>query len=349
MKKSVLVFVVAAALVSGCSDDKSAPAGNELIKLKSVAYTVEASTRAPFEKAIGADNELKAYVATSVTAGDYATPHAKGTLTFKDLNLAAAYNADVIGSPSFPEGTDVVYAFGVYPDTGWTLNATSLSGYTFDGKTDVLGANEVTVDKIAVNSDNAPTLEFNHLLTKLSVKFVGEADVVTTLGTIKSVELVTDEDETANVNNEVSFASTDATTFAPSATAGTKALPFYKAAGGVYTDDVYDNANYTLTGTPTLQAYALVAPVVVTAAPDEKAYTLKVVRSRNGNATTPQYVSFDLKKQDGSEFDEPSTAGYAFTVTILYTQAGIVRAEAEVADWKPGGESHGGIKAPAND
>jgi hypothetical protein len=348
MKKSVLVFVVAAALVSGCSkDDKSAPAGSELIKLKSVAYTLGASTRAPFEKPIGVDNELKALVPSTVTAGDYANPHAVGTMTFKEVDRAAAYNEDVIGNPSFPEGVSQVHAFGVYPATGWTLNATSLTGYTFDGKTDVLGAIEVPVDKDAVNLNNAPTLAFNHLLTKLSVKFEGEADVVTTLGTIKSVELVA-EDKTSEVNNAVSFASTGATTFAPSATAAATALPFYVAtdANG-YTDTPYTNQAYQLTGTPTLQAYALVAPVDVTAALDEKAYTLKVVRTASNVVKEAEYVSFDLTAAGGGEF-VGNTAGKAFTVTILYTHEGIVKTKARVENWVNEGESHGGIKAPAN-
>jgi hypothetical protein len=57
-------------------------------------------------------------------------------------------------------------------------------------------------------------------------------------------------------------------------------------------------------------------------------------------------VSFDLTAKDGSEF-VGNTAGKFFTVTIFYTQEGIIKASAKVEDWSKEGESHAGIKVPA--
>jgi hypothetical protein len=262
-------------------------------------------------------------------------------MTFNDLAIAAAYNTPLeTGSVTFPVSPDAeqVYAFGLYPATGWAVNASD-ADFTFTGKEDVLAAKEVLITKAGVDAADYEILEFNHLLTKLKVQLRGEANVVASARKIASVELVADAGGIGKLKDKVTFTAVDATV---AWTDGATSLPFYKATkadGAItYTNNAYTNQEYALTVDATLQAYALVAPVDASKGNEEE-YFLRVQRV---GASDPDYVPFDLIAADKTQFTG-STAGHAFTVTVNYEEAGVIKALATVTDWIEEGESIAGV------
>jgi len=349
MKKSVFMIMATAALVSCSQNDLNEPVVNDgsQIALKSVAYSAGASTRAPFEGAIGKENVLTAFVPSSTGnsgSGEYngSYLHTSGTMTFNSSS-AATYDLTSLSDQAksaFPVIGEQVYLFGAYPATGWTLNAKS-ADYTFTGAEDVMGAAEVLVTKTDVSAGDYKTLAFKHLLTKLEVKFKADGSATSAAGTIKSVKWVADDTATGNLKNKVTFTPAATETLSSFAVAGTPVakLSFYGATetekGKVYGKDTYLGQTYELTATSTLQAYAMVTPVVASTA-TEAEYFLEVIRQVEGSDVT-DYISFDLMRTDNKTPFTGSTAGNAFTVVVNYTKDDI-KAVATVTDWVENGE-----------
>jgi hypothetical protein len=350
MKKSFFMCMVAAVLVS-CSKsvfENPVPADGLSIRLKSDGYFAWASTRVPFEGAFDANNVLTALVPARTTSGDYSAPHALGTMTFNDNRIAATYDLPLIsGSSEFPVlPSEEVFAFGVYPAANWTRTNNGIAKYTFDGKTDVMGAREVKITKAEVTAGTYQTLAFNHLLTKLKVKLRREGSYgIDKIGKIKSIEWVADDAASGNLKNLISFTALDATTLFDFASPAVKSLGFYMATESagvpVYTDNPYSNRTYELTQDFTLQAYALVASVNATQS-QKNEYFLRVVRTIGG-ADQTNYIPFDLMGSDNKTPFTGSTAGRAFTVLVNY-MGNQIKAIATVTDWVDEGEYVSGVQ-----
>lgn len=349
MKKSILFMLAAAAMVS-CSESELIEKANGEgvdIALKSTTYDVSASTRAPFEGALSATNELKARV-ISVEGTDFTKPHADGTMTFAGVN-AVTYDVGSIDAAKskFPTGKEVSL-FGLYPATGWDAVASTDAEYsfTFDGSQDVMAATQVLVKEADVDATPAKyeTLTFNHLLTKLEVKLRGDAAAVDVFGNVQSIRLIGDATGTAKISNAISFDGADATDGKPTVVipATEDALDCFVLTENAttkertYSADKYQGQSYTLTSVADLQAYAMAAPVEAKAGVE--AYFLEI---KTDEETAK--IGVPLKAQAGTNFSG-STAGRSFTITVYFKDTGHISAIAEVKPWVEEGESEIEVK-----
>jgi len=361
MKKSVFMIMVAAAL-AGCSQsDINEPQleGDDVIRLGSTMLTAGASTRAPFVgSTISATNPLTALVPSATASAGYesTTLHVAGPMIFKGDAYTGYDVASVTATEArFPNGfagTDPLYLFGLYPynkttpvwviDTG---GATATA--TFNGSHDVMAAAEISTTKDdvkdAVGGGSTPfgTLAFEHLLTKLEVKFKASAAALLDFGSIKSVELVSVDATQTTLPTEVTYDPVAETVDFASGSNKVAVMPFYGAttASGVttYTDVAYTNKAYMPTTTDALQAYCLAAPATASASPAVYEYYIRIVTNGGDSSGTTKILPIDLNDADGTKF-ATSTAGYAFNIIVNYTVDDIY-VTATVTDWKVGGDT----------
>lgn len=352
MKKSFFIIMAAVALASCSENEGNAPVVNNdaTILLRSTTLNAGATTRTPFIGAIGATNKLTALVPSSATQGNYTTMHADGTMTFNGSG-AAGYDLstlDDIAKAKFP-GDDALYLFGAYPAANWAITSGTVTA-TFDGSQDIMAAQEITTNKAEVQaahngSGSFKMLTFNHLLTKLEVRFKSAgANATAAAGYIKSVELVgvkdpktdpLEENDTPTLPLGITYTpATNTPVFGSEAAA----VPFYGLTANsegvkTYTDVAYTGKQYTLTTSPVYQAYSIVTPVTAKETMGDNEYFIKVVTELKGE----KILSVDLKKVDGSPFTG-TTAGYSFVITVLYSIDDI-NVEAVVTDWIEAGET----------
>ena len=342
MKKIFLTMLAAAALVS-CTKSEINPI-NEGVEIALRSDVINASgvvSRAPFEGAVSTANVLEARVAASA-AQNFGTLIANGVMKFNG-SAAANYEQPVdAGNSRFPNSTDPVHLYGVYPATGWTIS-NAVAEYTFTGKEDVMATGKISTTQQDVINATYKTLSFKHLLTRLEVKLSAAAPtVVPMLGDITAIKLIgSDANSTTPVNNKVSanYASDLALTFSSAASA--TSLNFYGLSLGADGKKTYTNtvlSAYELTDVPTLVAYSLVAPVTATSAAT-KEYFLEITTA---NVTGVKRVAVDLLKTDG-DFFEGSTAGRSFTVSINFKITGEIAPLAAVEEWNEQGEWKGEV------
>ena len=349
MKKSVIMVFAAAAVLASCSNEEVTPAidGKDvLITLNST--TIEASglsTRAPFEGAIGASNQLVARVIASEATG-FSTVYVDGTMTF--AGSAASYDLGSTGTTAtttYPASAPV-YLFGLYPDDAWSY-ATGVAECTFTGKEDVMATSQISTVATDVTSFSYKTLEFKHLLTKLEVKMNATSAAIAAFGNITSIKLIDDNDAaTTDVNNIVKVNNTAAAmvpTFSSDAATAT-ALDFYGLsadATGAKTYTASAVSNYALTTASELVAYSMVAPVTAAAGATE--YTLEIVTANAG----PKIIAIDLNKAGSTASTATaftgSTAGYSFGISISFISVNEITANVSVENWKEEGEFEGKI------
>lgn len=348
--------MLAIAAMASCSKSELAErpvAGDVEIKMNSVALGID--SRAPFVGAIAADNHLTAKVLASTEKGKYLTGDAT---MWADDNIEFGKGTAVTDPVGFntpvyypADASKEVHLFGLYPTTGWTVDATDglTATYTIDGCSDVMTAATATTKKSDVQVVSPatpvyPKLSFKHLLTKLNVKVVAEkigeaADAdqpaIKAWGAITKIELVKGLNE-ADPQNSCKVTFVDNTV----AFDGTGVMPFYGAteAAGVitYTDNEVGEEvegvaqNVDLTTTAALAAYSIVAPVEPTSGSD--VIKLKVYTE---NQTDGKEVSVSLKKDASTPFTG-STAGKEFTITLTF-KATEMLVQGEVTAWADGG------------
>ena len=333
-----MVFAAAAVLAS-CSNEEVTPAiDGKDVQITLNSTTIEASglsTRAPFEGAIGASNQLVARVIASEATG-FSTVYVDGTMTF--TGSAASYDLGSTGTTAtttYPASAPV-YLFGLYPDDAWTY-ADGEADYTFTGKEDVMATNQISTVATDVTSFSYKTLEFKHLLTKLEVKMNATSAAIATFGNIISIKLIGDA-AASGVNNKVKVDNTAAvmdTTYSSSVTA----LDFYGLSvdGGAKTYSPSAVSNIALTTASKSVAYSMVAPVTA-AAGTATEYTLEIVTANEGAKT----IAIDLKNTDATAFTG-NTAGYSFGISISFISVNEITANVTVEEWLEAGEFEGKI------
>lgn len=349
MKKLLTLSTLAALALAGCNNDNDnvpAPAGNDVIRFGAKALTVD--TKAPFEGVISGSNELKAFIIGSVTSNDYTTIYsdaggakAEGDVTFTDNGTTESGFSTGVKWPGVVSTS--VYFRGFYPGgETWTTGATTASA-SIDGKTDLMVAPQISgSQQSAVTGGNPLLFQFSHLLTKLHVKVMGNANTATEWGNIvkislsKSLNATPKSSVTYTYGGESPAFATDAET------------PFYLASMAAdksvsYTDNAFAGQSYAIPadGTATLAGYSLVAPVTAVAGSGDvkDEFTLKVTTTA-GSATGGKEVAINLKGTDGADFTG-STAGKKFDVTIQFRSSGQITATATVTDWVDGGSGNG--------
>ncbi|CAK7075200.1 MAG: hypothetical protein PARBA_03040 [Parabacteroides sp.] len=360
MKKSLLFMCMLAASLASCSRDEipDAPVtpGKEdmvEIRLNSAVNPLEANTKAPFIGDIASGNELTANVLMTKTAEGFAAGSVieQKSMTFK----AKETNTPLWGGKQYyPVDNSSVFLCGLYPDgAGWTQGADeSTMTYKFDGKTDVMAAQQVETKKTQAQQETPtyPVLAFKHLLTNLIVKAevdltgdVTAADVQKAWGAITSIELVKVQGAAEKRMNKVTVTLKDAT--AATATAfsldATYAVGFYKMSGKnfpttgttpadpfVFTDDAF--ASTPIPDPAAAVAYSIIAPVTAAGMND---FTLLV---KTENATVGVEVPVKL-------LTTGDTQGKYCIVTLKFKNT-TISATASVAAWADGGTATETIK-----
>ena len=346
--KKLYVPVLALLTLASCSKSELANrpvVENDMVEIMATSKALTIETRAPFEGQIASDNTLTAVVLGSTTTADYTTRYCDGTITFADDTNAKGFDT----TPKYYPVSDApIYLCALYPTAlaDWKDIATTAK-YTFDGKTDVMAAAEVSGKKSTAMAGTVPSFTFNHLLTKLIVKVKADGDAaVGVWGDITGISLVKanngDVFDTAEVTLATGAAATGtAATGTAFSNAAANGMAFYRIDAAAYTDNAVDDADNKIALTTTAEeaAYSLVAPII--AENGVKHFALKV-DTKLGETVTTKEVSFDLYKAKVGEEDPAvfsgDTQGKAFEITLTFKATEIV-AKATVTDWVKGGNT----------
>lgn len=341
--KKLYVPVLALLTLASCSKSELANrpvVENDMVEIMATSKALTIETRAPFEGQIASNNTLTAVVLGSTTTGDYTTTYCDGEMTFTDDNTTAASFA----TPQYyPVSDATICLCALYPTAlaDWKDIATTAK-YTFDGKTDVMAAAEVSGKKSTAMAGTVPSFTFNHLLTKLIVKVKADGDAaVGVWGDITGISLVKANNGDVFDTAEVTLATGAAATGTAFSNAAADGMAFYRIDAAAYTDNAVDDADNKIALTTTAEeaAYSLVAPII--AENGVKHFALKV-DTKLGETVTTKEVSFDLYKAKVGE-EEPAvfsgdTQGKAFEITLTFKATEIV-ATATVTDWVKGGNT----------
>lgn len=344
--KKLYVPVLALLTLASCSKSELANrpvVENDMVEIMATSKALTIETRAPFEGSIASDNTLTAVVLGSTTTADYTTRYCDGTITFADDTNAKGFDT----TPKYYPVSDApIFLCALYPTAlaDWKDIATTAK-YTFDGKTDVMAAAEVSGKKSTAMAGTVPSFTFNHLLTKLIVKVKADGDAaVGVWGDITGISLVKANNGDVFDTAEVTLATGAAATGTAFSNAAADGMAFYRidaTATPAYTDNAVDDADNKIALTTTAEeaAYSLVAPII--AENGVKHFALKV-DTKLGETVTTKEVSFDLYKAKVGEEDPAvfsgDTQGKAFEITLTFKATEIV-ATATVTDWVKGGNT----------
>lgn len=330
--KQLFVLLLAVAAMVSCSKNESVtgpdvPADGVEIKASSMVRTIE--SKAPFEGAISATQNLTAKVLISTVTGDYSSPIHNGTLTFTQAGTSTGFTPAVY----YPSSTadSPVYLVGLYPSTGWgnVQNSNEIE-YTFDGSQDVMAAAEVSGTKALAQADTHPAFTFNHLLTKLNLSVKAEsAEAAAAWGKVTEITLEQAGEKTPKNQMKVAL-NTGTATFPYE---GTGTFSFYAKDGDAYTDNAFTAQAKELTTDLTEIAYALVAPIT---ADGTKDFKLRVKTQKGSEAEVISMVDIDLTAKEGSTLGDTKGQAFALTLTFKATE---ITPSATVADWIEGGSA----------
>ena len=230
--KKLYVPVLALLTLASCSKSELANrpvVENDMVEIMATSKALTIETRAPFEGQIDEENKLTAVVLGSTTSGDYTetTPrYCDGEMTFSDNTTAASF-----ATPQYYPVSDApIYLCALYPTAlaDWKDIATKAK-YTFDGKTDVMAAAEVSGKKSTAMAGTVPSFTFNHLLTKLIVKVKADGDAaVGVWGDITGISLVKANNGDVFDTAEVTLATGAATTGTAFSNAAADGMAFYR-------------------------------------------------------------------------------------------------------------------------
>lgn len=331
MRKFLLSFAVitTAMCFSSCSKDDAIinvePGEQVEIKVGARALDVIANTRAPFEGAVGAENELNARVIASTSLGVYTSLLHDNFMNFGDVAVGFTI------PKAYPHATKPVYLVGLYPSTGWdtTVATGSKISTTFTGKEDVMASNEVSTVKNDVISNTQKTLTFHHLLTRLNLTIKAkDADAIAAWGNVTSLKVVSPDNKVT-----VTLGTGDAANTAPTATFEADGVnPFDFYAG----ETAYCTSPQALTLAPAAaQSYSMVSPKDNSGTSNPIIYTIKL---KTGNHTAEKEVNVPLTVTAGGSNFIGNTAGKMFNILLTFT-ATEIEAKATVKAWDAGGNT----------
>lgn len=249
----------------------------------------------------------------------------------------------------YPANDATVYFIGLHPNTGWSANTNGTSNtstsYTFDGKTDLLYAPEVSGNlsaSVATPTPTQPQLHFFHLLTWLRVKvFAEDASVASSWGKLTNLKL-TGQQKTLSIDlssvPDISsgvFATMQSNVAAKVSFSGsTEELSFYARGTDTAFNTYYPSGN-ALSNMSTEVAYVLCTPVSATegtVGSRTNEYVLELSTENRSGVT----VNVDLKTASDTWFTG-STMGHQFVIELQLCAGGYISASATVTDWTTGG------------
>lgn len=247
---------------------------------------------------------------------------------------------------------DPVYFVAMHPQNAWETTDGTKATYTFKGCEDVMFAPQVSgaydlQDQSQIVT-STPQLEFEHLLTRFTVKMgieleTGEdlLDVIDAWGDITELKIQSYNSAGYMENlNKVSvdlskgdgFSYDNDVTFTGMRDAS---MDFYILG----TDETFPkNSRYQLTDQIDSVAYVMCAPVTATTAGHE--YVITVTTENRG----PQELMLDLEKTGVSDAGTGSTRGNHYVVTLKFKRGRTIATVANVTEWKNGGYGTGNIE-----
>lgn len=372
--KKVFLPLMAAALLISCNNQNNevVPTGDEIMlssaqKLITKApYLNEETTPGEGEDAILALVPICETAENYLTIYDNAIGEKGGQFMYFDKATSVGFcTADKVHKAKYyPRGdqNQPLRMFGLYPvkltaetaegaDQFWNLTETGATA-TITGCEDVMVAPEVTTSKQKVNAGGASpafeTLAFAHKLTRLDVKVAAYSEeAVTSWESITKIELVGTGASNAKPKNGISVTAKDGAT---SFTGETESLTFFSWTDAGYTDVAADGTSMDL-GTLIKDyqkkgsaldmakcyraAYLLCEAVEADGTGDNHEYQIKV--TTKNDAGEDKTYEIDLMQDNNTDKFTGSTAGYAFTINLVFDVDEIM-ATATVTPWKGGGD-----------
>lgn len=333
--KRLFVSLLAVVAMPSCSKNEpvtgsDVPTDGVEIMARSVVRTIE--TTAPFEGEIGDNGSLTARVLVSATSGNYTTIYEDDQMTFTDNGTM---QVGFVTPAYYPADGSRLYLCGLYPaDQNWQ-NPTTSADYTFDGKTDIMAAAQVSSSKAEAQAGTYPTLAFKHLLTKLVVKAVAaDQAAIDAWGNVTEIVLTQAGGAAPYTKATVTLTDGTAATGTAFATTATS-FPFYTITSGTtYNDVAFTEQTCALATTAADIAYSMVAPVTATETGDFK---LKITTQKGSETALENEVTIDLKDTTDSAFTG-DTQNKSFVITLTF-KATEIQAKATVGTWEEGGSA----------
>lgn len=321
--KIAFLYLLGGMILAACSDneyDLIDGSGETKItaSVNSVALDAFTSKASYNATAPSLTAPLRARVLVSKTSGVYVEDdlYANGTMIFTGTDKTV-FDTKGFSGVNYYKNNDPLYFVAMHPDSGWVFAPEpALSGktmtYTFTGKEDVMFAMEK--QSSASQSVNKPSFDFNHLLTKLTIKLVAENEnTKKAWGKITDIELI-------NANNEVTVLldEADLETAAPVSSAYNGSTSTTLSAHLISDDtpikDYSTGIELPLASTnPNPLAYVLAAPVMASSDAEAHEYTLRIKTA----AGYVQQVPLDLKSLESGAFSG-NTQGCSFDVTLTF-------------------------------
>lgn len=383
MKKSILSLLAVAAMVSCTQNDMDLKGSDEQveIKLKSTALSIDAATRAPYEGPISASAPLKAKVLLSsvgASNGDYSSANTSlvvDTIIFEDVKTNSA-TFGFVNPQYYPVNPATKVALvGLYPAKAAFAPSSAMSSYastTYDitvlGNEDLMVAPEVQTKKsdvvgVTAGSEVYPTLDFQHLLTRLDMKVVAkDSAAYKAWGKIKEIAII--KTGNAALKNVISVNLTPSTTpgvtYDPVAkiTGSAASFPCYvvNSVTSNYTDSILNGTDYTknivlpvaadatspttIASDAKIVAYSMITPFNATTS---ATIDLNIITENSDPAGYAITVPLTLDASISSNPDEAAMRGKKIVVTLTFAATEIV-ARASVASWENGGTADGTIE-----
>lgn len=326
MKLKTIILTLGIALMTACTSHDEAPIARVPIYICAAVESQQASTRAPYSLTVPSATEpLVADVWMSTTSHSYPGAQvgaAEDAPTTIDYHNTATFTGDkkqLLNTQIYYPASAMVYFVGLYPQGAWqvaddggTRNAATC---TFDGKTDVMCAAEVS--NSLSTSATPPTLQFRHLLTWLRFKVSAEnQDCIDAWGQLTDIAIESNNKVKVNLGtNYVTF----------SADVAEPTLNAYTTADEPFTGKTVD-----LYTTPQEVAYVLAEPVAATNTDTE--YTLFVSTVARKNVP----VKINLKAASGEDF-VGYTSSHQFTISLRFSTGDNIMTTVEVEPWTNGG------------
>lgn len=329
MKKAIIMILAASAVLASCQEKAGSPCGPKAITVCARILNDTGVTKAPYELEIPtSENPLTAAIWASTTSKSY--PGTQTTEPGEDAEIIDYHNSTCFTSATkqlldhqlfYPANKAPVYFVGFCPrsESGWAVEGVDVARYEFDGKTDVMFAEE-TSNSIEYSSMDL-ALNFRHVLTWLRFNVVADKEAIEAWGKVKKITIVGSKEIKINVSdNTCSFTKVN------------EEFPTYCTLKGVYSDVEFTNQAIELTTSPQEVAYTLCAAVNAGAADGENEYTVSIETEYRPNTT----VAINLKAAGGSNFSG-LTEGRQFTVTLRFKLGDNITTSASVSEWKNGG------------
>lgn len=354
MKRTIYILLNVLLLLGACQDEDVWVNNdvNERIYLGAmieqpvqsrVPYTLTAPTK---------DNPLNVAVWASTTLNRYEDKDLIGKSLSGPTDVAYHTSAtftngveQLLNDAVYPNTTDKetpVYFIGMHPSEGWTDTNGLTASNTFDGKTDVMFASQISGSYgNNVETKSWPTFTFKHLLTWLRIEMIAESEAIRDAW--GSLEVLTIKSPNGV---EIDFSMGDRFDASKVTFTGETDMKFYKTG----TDDEFPGTNgVALPAPPPGEednvssyvkelAYVLCAPVEATEKEDEKKtteYTLSL-KTKNRSVTVP----IDLMKAEGQHYTG-TTMGHQFTILLNFKMGDDISVMAKVSDWSTGGIGSG--------